>query len=107
MKHSPGLTNKGSSPDGPATEQPPPTHTQFFFQEWITSVLYAGQWHMVKEGTFKEGICTDRGEMAVYEDPFDGEILFVMEPITGYRVKKPIPPPPPPPQASVTPLHKK
>ena len=57
---------------------------------------------MVKVGTFKEGISTDHGPMAFYEDPFEDEGIFVTEEITAYRVKRP--PPPPEPKASVTPL---
>lgn len=63
--------------------------TQFFFPEWVTAVFYGCDWHVVKPGSFKEGIATDHGEMAVYQDWFDDELVFVTEPITGYKVKKP------------------
>lgn len=80
--------------------------TQYFFPEWVTGVFYAGHWEIVKEGSYNEGLPTDHGEMATYLDPFnEDEIVFVLEPITGYRVKKPQPPPEP--QASVTELYPK
>ena len=44
---------------------------------------------MVQVGTYKENVETDHGPMTVYEDPFDGEVIFVKEEIKGYRVKKP------------------
>ena len=83
----------------------PSTETQFFFPEWVVGIFYGNHWEQVKPGSFKEGIGTDHGEMAVYEDPFNDEIVFVMEEITAYRIKKP--PPPPEPQATVHQLHKK
>lgn len=60
---------------------------------------------MVAEGSFKERVDTDHGTMAVYEDPFDGQIMFVKEPITGYRVKKPEAIPEEEPKATVTTLN--
>lgn len=99
MEQNNGLTSKGLSQGSPPTET-----GQYFLPEWITGVFYGGCWHEVREGTFREGIGTDQGDMAVYEDPFDGQILFITEPITGFRVKKPTPPEP---KASVTELHPK
>lgn len=101
MKHSNGSKATGSSPASPATS---PTPTQYFFPSWVSAVFYAGTWNMVKVGTYKEGVETDHGIAAVYEDPFDGELMFVLEPITGYRVKKPEAIEEPEPKASVTPL---
>src|SRR5689334_22209927 len=97
MKSKSGSSDRVSLPDTPTTE---PT-TYFFFPEWVIGVFYAGHWDQVKEGTFREGIPTRYGDMVVYEDPFNGELTFVSEPITGYRVKRPTPPEP---KASVTPL---
>lgn len=98
MKPSHGSTNRESSPASPATNT-------YFFPSWVSSVFYGGSWHMVKPGTYKENIETDHGVMVVYEDPFDGEIIFVKEIIKGYRVKKPEPIPEEDPKASVTTLR--
>jgi hypothetical protein len=89
----------------PDTQSTDTQATQYFFPEWVTGVFYGGHWEQVKLGTYQEGIPTDHGDMVTYVDPFDDEIVFVLEPITGYRVKKPQPPPEP--QASVTELYPK
>lgn len=93
MKPSTGSTQRGSSQDNLVIEG------QFFLPEWVVGVFYGGRWNDVKEGSLREGILSDYGEMVVYEDPFAGELVFVLEPITGYKVKKPTPPEP---QATVT-----
>lgn len=101
------MTHTNGSPSRELSQGSPATDTQvgvYFLPEWVTSIFYGGTWHVVKDGTFREGIATDHGEMSVYEDPFDGEITFVLETITGYRIKKPVDPPPPEPKASVTEL---
>ena len=77
----------------------------FFLPEWVIGIFFDGHWEQVKEGTFREGIDTDDGPMAVFEDPFGGEVVFVLTDITAYRIKKPEPPPEP--QATVHQLHKK
>lgn len=104
MKPSNGSKATESSPASPATDcafSP----TQYFFPSWVSAVFYGSAWNMVKVGTFKEGVETDHGIAAVYEDPFDGELMFVMEPITGYRVKKPEVIEEPEPKATVTTMN--
>ena len=74
----------------PPTEEQAQTQTQFFFASWVTAIFYGGRWHDVQPGSFKEGIGTDHGEMAVYKDTFNlDEVVFITEPITGYKVKEP------------------
>ena len=109
MKPHNGSIDRESSQDSQPTESEPKVG-QFFLPEWVVGVLYSGRWHDVKEGTFREGISTDHGDLAVYEDPFDGNVVFVLDSIIGYRVKKPPPLPPPVesnPKASITKLFPK
>lgn len=100
MKPQSGSSTEGSSLDSRSTD----TSTQFFFDTWVVGVFFGGEWHQVKPGSFNEAVHTDRGEMSVFEDPFNEEIVFVLGEILAYRVKKP---PPPEPKASVTPIHRK
>lgn len=101
MKPNSGSPGRESSPASRQAEE----SAQYFFPEWVVGVFYGGHWEPVKIGSFKEGVPTDdHGSLVVYEDPFNGEIVFVMEPITGFRVKKPEPIPPPEPKATVTSL---
>lgn len=81
------------------------TDSVYFPPQWIVGVFYGGHWHDVEEGSFKEGLVSDHGQMAVYRDPFNQDAVFITEPITGFKVRKP--PPPPEPQASVTELYPK
>ena len=62
------------------------TNRQFFLPEWIKGVHYAGSWHEVKEGTFKEGVPSAHGLISIYQDPYDDQLCFVKAPITGYRM---------------------
>lgn len=105
MRPTGGSTPRESSQDSPLTDETQ-TQTQFFFPEWIVGVFFGGRWHDVKEGSFREGISTDHGEVSFFEDPFSGEAIFILQPITGYRVKKPQPVPSEP-EASVTDLFPK
>ena len=63
------------------------TSADYFLPEWVVGVLYMGEWHEVAEGTLKEGVETERGTMTVYADQYSGEIVFLKEEITGYRIK--------------------
>ena len=88
-------------PDNQQTEGQP---AQYFFPEWVTGVFYGGHWHDVKPESFVEDLPTiDHGTMSVYQDPFTQEMVFVVEQITGFKVKKPVPPEP---KATVTPIHR-
>jgi hypothetical protein len=100
MKPNIGSSNRELSQGSQPTEFP---ESVYFPPHWIVGVFYGGSWHDVEEGSFKEGICTDHGPMAVYRDPFNKEAIFLTERITGFRVKKPEDPPEP--QASVTELY--
>jgi hypothetical protein len=102
MKPNDGSTSKESSPGDLQTEFP---DSVYFPPQWIVGIFYGGRWHDVEEGSFREGIDTDHGPMAVYRDPFNKDAVFLVEPITGFKVRKPEPPPEP--KASVTELYPK
>lgn len=59
---------------------------EYFLEEWVNGVHYAGSWHDVEEGSFKENIPTAHGLLTIYQDPFDSKACLVRAPITGYRI---------------------
>lgn len=65
---------------------------KFFLDEWIEEILYSGHWFKIKVGTYKEVEILD-GVMVVYQDPFDDMLVFVLERVVGFKVKRPEPPP--------------
>lgn len=80
MKQNPGSSDKESSPDSPSTSTTP----YFFFSEWVVGVFFGGMWHQVKPGTLKKV-----DVMNVFQDPYDDNLIYVLEKIAAYRVEKP------------------
>lgn len=60
-----------------------------FLPEWVIEIFYGGHWYPVKKGTYKETL-SDQGTTVVYQDSFDESIVIITEPITGYKIEKPV-----------------
>ena len=71
-----GRQSVSRSTDGP----------EYFLEEWVIGVHYAGHWHDVKEGSFKESVPSAHGLVTIYQDPYDDHLNIIRVPITGYRI---------------------
>lgn len=88
------------------SQDSPPTDYEIgklFLPEWVTEIFYGKNWYPVQPKTYRE-IETDSGDTIVYKDAFSKEIVILLEPVTGWKIKQPEPEEP---KATVTELHPK
>lgn len=61
-----------------------------FLPEWVTEIYYGNLWYPVKEGTYRE-TQSEHGDTFVYQDSFSDELIILVQPVYGWKIKQPEP----------------